>query len=79
MKIMLRHAQDDFDALMTANAMVCAEADVFSITDGGADVAYPCGRFVVWAKVRDDAHCGEVDAEIAKSRRKSGKAVEGSK
>ena len=65
MQIMLRHAEDDFTALTTANAMMRVGAEVVSITDaGGPPFAKDTGRFVVWAKVRDEAHIAEVDASI---------------
>lgn len=65
MQIMLRHAEDDFTALAIANAMMRVNAEVVSITDaGGQPFAKAIGRFIVWAKVRDEAHIAEVDASI---------------
>ena len=64
-RIMLRHAEDDFTALTIANAMMRVGAEVISITDaGGPPFAKDTGRFIVWAKVRDEAHIAEVDASI---------------
>ena len=64
-RIMLRHAEDDFTALTIANAMMRVGAEVISITDaGGPPFAKDTGRFIVWAKVRDEAHLAEVDASI---------------
>ena len=65
MQIMLRHAEDDFIALVIANAMMRVGAEVVSITDaGGPPFAKDIGRFIGWAKVRDEAHIAEVDASI---------------
>lgn len=77
MKIMLRHASDDFAALLTANGIVNAGGEVFSVTNNGPSVpnsfASPnvtdCVRphkFIVWARVRDEAHMDECDKQIAK-------------
>ena len=67
MQIMIRHADDDFVALTTANGMIKAGADVFSVTDaGGVPFAKNIGRFIVWAKVNDEAHIAKVDESIAK-------------
>lgn len=66
-QILLRHAEDDFAALLTASAMTKAGAEVFSITNNGP--ARPVGfgsitphedhlrpqKFIVWARVRDEA------------------------
>ena len=65
MQIMLRHAKDDFTALTIANAMMRVGAEVVSITDaGGRPFAKDVGRFIVWGKIRDNAHIDEVDASI---------------
>lgn len=76
-QIMLRHAEDDFTAMLIASGMTKAGAEVFSITNNGP--ASPRGmvprpiedfqrpqKFIVWAHVRDDAHCDECDKEIEK-------------
>ena len=64
-QIMLRHAEDDFTALTIANAMMGVGAEVVSVTDaGGRPFAKDTGRFIVWAKVRDEAHIADVDASI---------------
>lgn len=76
-QIMLRHASDDFTALLTANGMAKAGAEVFSITNNGPaqpnSMAAPHvtdhirpQKFIVWARVRDDAHIAECDEAIEK-------------
>ncbi len=75
--IMLRHASDDFIALLTANGIANAGGEVFSVTNNGH--AQPTGfaqperadyerpqKFIVWARVRDKAHMDECDKEISK-------------
>lgn len=76
--IMLRHAEDDFSALLVARGMAKAGAEVFSITNNGP--AWPQGmglvvavedyirrqKFIVWARVRDEAHITECDEAISK-------------
>jgi hypothetical protein len=76
-QIMLRHASDDFTALLTANGMAKAGAEVFSITNNGpaqpnavvaphvTDHIRP-HKFIVWARVRDNAHINECDKAIEK-------------
>lgn len=62
MQIMLRHAKDDFTALSVANGMEQAGAEVISITDaGGPPFSKNCGRFILWARVQDEANISEVD------------------
>ena len=78
---MLRHAEDDFDALLTASGMTQAGGEVFSITSNGP--ARPKGgfgfapqmedyhrpqKFIVWARVRDNAHIDDCDKAIGKCR-----------
>lgn len=71
MQPMLRHCNDDFEALLTATGMMKAGAKVICITDaGGAPYAKSPGRFIVWAEVRDNAHCDEVDEAIGAERNK---------
>jgi hypothetical protein len=76
-QIMLRHAKDDFTALLTASGMSAAGAEVFSITNNGPAVPNAMvaphvtdhirpQKFIVWARVRYDAHCDECDKEIGK-------------
>lgn len=72
---MLRHADDDFTALLVASGMSKAGADVFSITNNGpaqpnafvapnmTDHIRP-QKFIVWAKVRDDDHIAQCDKAI---------------
>lgn len=68
MKTMVRRAANDFEAMQTSDAMLRAGADVFSVTYNGMHQPHgamePSARFLVWAKVVDDAHIGRVDAEI---------------
>ena len=75
--IMLRHAESDFSALLIASGMTKAGAEVFSVTNNGParpnafatvhmeDHIKP-QKFIVWARVRDNAHIGECDAAIEK-------------
>ena len=66
--IMVRNADDDFIALLTADAMERAGATVISITYmgertyGGALAPHP--YFSVWARVRSEAHIASVDTMI---------------
>jgi hypothetical protein len=76
-QIMLRHASDDFTALLTANGMTKAGAQVFSVTNNGpaapnsftsshiTDYVRP-QKFIVWAYVEDAAHIDKVDKAIEK-------------
>lgn len=68
MRIMVRHANSDFDAMITANGMEEAGASVFSITHDGMYRPFgamaPSSRFVVWAKVNSDADIDAVDDAI---------------
>jgi hypothetical protein len=54
LKIIVRHAQSDLEALHTAQGMENADASVFSITHDGIHQRYgamiPSSKFVVWAK-----------------------------
>lgn len=75
--IMLRHASNDFQALLTANGIANAGGEVFSITNNGPatpttfalpnipDYSRP-QKFIVWARVRDNAHMDECDTQIEK-------------
>ena len=66
-QIMRRDAEDDFNALMVAQAMSKAGADVFSITDAGGPPFKPfTGRFIIWAKVKDDDHVRKVNECVEK-------------
>lgn len=68
MKMLMRSAEDDFDALLTAEAMESVGADVFSITFNreathhGAQI--PHSRFIVWAKVESDDMIERADDAI---------------
>lgn len=69
-KIMVRHANNDFEAMLTAQGMESAGADVFSITHNGMHQPFgamaPSSKFVVWAKVASDEMMGAVDESIAR-------------
>lgn len=69
-KIMVRHADNDFEALRIAQGMENAGAAVFSIAHDGMHQPYgamaPSSRFVVWAKVPSDLLIDAVDAAIKK-------------
>lgn len=66
--LMKRNAEDDFYALLMCDAMERAGATVVAITPNGTDkysgAIDPHVRFIVWARVRDDAHIKAVDREI---------------
>lgn len=69
MPVMMRSAEDDFAALKTADAMEAAGATVITLTPNG-QAQYPTAlaphvRYIVWARVRDDAHIAAVDKAIA--------------
>lgn len=68
MPIMMRNAEDDFTALKIAEAMEKAGATVITLTPHG-EAQYPAAlaphvRYIVWARVRDDAHIREIDQAI---------------
>jgi len=70
MKIISRHADNDFDAFRTAQGMENAGATVFSISHNGMQQPYgamaPSARFIVWAKVESEVMIDAVDASITK-------------
>ncbi len=70
MRIMMRDADNSFDAYRTAQGMEKAGASVFSITHNGMyqphGALIPSSRMVVWAKVKDDAMIAAVDEAIDK-------------
>ena len=73
--IILRSTHSDYKALQIANAIEKAGARVICVTDGGPrdersplfGQPDPC-RFVVWARVEDEAQIAEVDKAIEKER-----------
>lgn len=69
-KIMVRHANNDFEAMRTAQGMENAGANVFSITHAGMHQPFgamaPSSKFVVWAKVPSLDMFDAIDAEIEK-------------
>src|SRR5262245_12705905 len=77
-RILLRHAENDYGALLVAAGMTAAGAEVFSITNNGPArpqaFAMPVEdhirpqKFIAWARVRDDAHIAECDEAIDKCR-----------
>lgn len=66
---MVRHANNDFEAMLTAQGMESAGAEVFSVTHNGMHQPYgamvPSSKFVVWAKVVSDEFIDVVDKAIA--------------
>jgi hypothetical protein len=70
-KVMVRQARDEFEAMLTAQAMLEGEAEVISIASNGQHLQQgaiqPCTRFVVFAKVTNDTHIDRVDRLIAKA------------
>lgn len=67
-RIMMRNADNDFDAFRIAEAMEEAGADVFSIAYNGQHQPYgalaPSSKFIVFAKVKDDEHIRKIDKAI---------------
>lgn len=70
MRIMVRHAESDFDVLKISNAMESVGAVVFAITNDGTSTYQgalaPHNRFQVWAKITSDDMCDVVDAAVEK-------------
>lgn len=70
MRIMCRNADNDLDAIRTAQGMENAGATVFSITHNGMHQPFgalsPSSRFIVWAKVENDDMIAAADAAIEK-------------
>lgn len=68
MPFMVREAEDSLVAMLTANGMEAAGANVISITYNGQHQHYgamaPHSRFIVFAKVRDEAHIRKIDRAI---------------
>ena len=68
MVIMVRGTANSAGACRIANAMEAAGAEVFSVTDSGRKMDYlgfiAIDRFLIWARVRDEAHMTEVDRAI---------------
>jgi hypothetical protein len=70
-KIMMRNANNDFEAFLIAQAMESVGADVFSIAFNGQHQPFgalaPSSRFAVFAKIRDDALIAKTDEAIDKA------------
>lgn len=70
MSIMVRTARDSFVALQTADAMEAAGAPVVALTtykSRESITSFPGTlSYMVWARVRDDAHIRLVDIAIEK-------------
>ena len=64
-EIIVRKARDDFDALLTAQGMERAGAEVISIAHDGEHRQWgamvPCSKFVIFARVPDDVKIDDVD------------------
>lgn len=73
MKIMCRPANNDFEALLTADGMEDAGLNVFSITQNGMHQPHgamvPVSKFLVWAKAEDEEAMAAADKAIAKQMR----------
>lgn len=69
MPLMVRHADNDFFAILTANAMEDAGAVVISIAYNGQHKPFgamePSSRFVVFARIRDNGHIDAIDTAIS--------------
>lgn len=59
--ILVRHAKDDFYALLVAQAMENKGAEVFSVT---VDISRTEGRYTIWAKIGKDSQIEAIDKEI---------------
>jgi hypothetical protein len=68
MKIIVRNADNDFDAYRIAQAMTDAGADVFSIAHNGMHQPYgamvPSAKFIVFAKHADSISPETIDKYI---------------
>lgn len=66
--IMVRKSRDDFEALLTAQAMECAGAEVISITYDGhhhlQGAMVPTSKFNIWARVPVGIQIDEIDKAI---------------
>lgn len=75
MKIVVRHACSEFDALTIADAMESVGVLVFSITYDGTHKLVgaidPCSRFTVWAKYDSDHRIIAMDDVIDAARDKN--------
>ena len=69
--IMVRRAADDFEAMLTAQAMEASGATVISICYDGEHqrlgAMIPCSRFTVWARVSSEQAIGPIDEAISKA------------
>ena len=67
-KIMVRKGRDDFEALLVAQGMEAAGAEVISIAYDGehqlVGAMIPTSKFVVWARVPDSVQIDDVDESI---------------
>uniref|UniRef100_A0A6M3ILU3 DUF2007 domain-containing protein n=1 Tax=viral metagenome TaxID=1070528 RepID=A0A6M3ILU3_9ZZZZ len=70
MRIIVRHAEDDFIAMKTAQGMENSGANVFSITNNGQATHFgataPHTRFCIWAKIENDGMIESIDDAIEK-------------
>lgn len=66
--IIMRSAQDDFYALLTAQGMEKSGANVFSITHDGMQKPHgaiiPSSKFIVWAKHNNSITVEKIDEFI---------------
>lgn len=69
--LMVRSARNDFEALLTGEAMESVGAVVISISYDGehklVGALESSSRFVVWARVADNAMIDKVDLAIEKA------------
>ena len=69
--ILLRHAEDDFRALIIAQGMERAGAEVFSVSYNGQSepniMGFTHGRFIVWGRYEDPVTCDLIDSAIAEN------------
>lgn len=64
-EIMRQDFSDDLSALLAAKAMTKLGAEVFAITWS----PNPRSSYIVWARVRDNAHIDEIDTAIEEDAR----------
>ena len=70
MKIIVRDANNDLEALRTAQGMENAGASVFSVSHAGMrhpqGAMIPSAKFVVWGKYDAPTTTDEIDAAISR-------------
>jgi hypothetical protein len=73
--ILIRHAEDDFHAMVIAQGMTNAGAEVISVAfngtrKGGFNGSIDISRFIVFGRFEDPLTCDEIDAGISDEKGK---------